>query len=237
MNNSTIRHFDLAPDLSATLAECMDNYDVGDPDADWPNNIISRRAVVYSSGVIARAGEPVRHNVEPDELALCTRLAEEVCALMSGVEVGMGSEAGDSFRRFFVAANAGDLIPDRIDGALIQSKFGDTIFPLATVTVEPLEENGIWWSEVANETIEFDEFDKKEKYLRPWRALIKWFQEQPAFKDTAFVRIGDWNALHDLDENQWPEGTEIVPCVLPRLALGLTAHGSLVGLFGFSVQT
>ena len=35
----------------------------------------------------------------------------------------------------------------------------------------------------------------------------------------------------------YPPGTEITGCVLPRLALGLTAQGSLVGLFGYSVQT
>lgn len=124
-----ITHFDLDPVRLAPLRECMENYGIGSPDAEWPNNIISRKAVVYGSGVIAREGAPVRHNVSSEELALCKRLAGEACALMAGVTVGMGSEAGDSFHEFFIAANADDPIPDEIDEALIWSKFGGTIFP------------------------------------------------------------------------------------------------------------
>jgi hypothetical protein len=159
----------------------------------------------------------------------------------------MGSESSDTFRPFFITVNVDDTIADRIDEALVRSKFGDTIFPPATITVEPLAEEGTWWSEVLYDAGGDEDREKleeygirvvePEEYLHPWRALIKWFQEQPAFKDTAFVRIGDRDALWDLDESQYPAGTELTPSVLPRLAFGLTTQGSLVGLFGFSVQT
>ncbi len=54
-----------------------------------------------------------------------------------------------------------------------------------------------------------------------------------------FVRIGDRRALWDAERRnaEYPPGTELTGCVLPRLALGLTRSGSLVGLFGSSVQT
>jgi hypothetical protein len=248
MTDSTITHF--APDfvLLSVFQECIDSYDIGDPNAEWPNNILSRKLVVYGSGVIARDGEPVRHNVDPDELANCKRLAEDVHTLMKDVAVGMGSESGATFSPLFITANVDDTAPDSIDEALIRSKFGGTIFPPTTITVESLKEEGTWWSEVLRDA-SVPEEDREalkeygievvepEVYLRPWRALVQWFHEQPAFKDSAFVRIGDYDALHDLEKNQWPKGTEIVPCVLPRLALGLTTQGSLVGLFGFSVQT
>jgi hypothetical protein len=155
---------------------------------------------------------------------------------MAGVEVGMGSESGDTFGPFFIVANHDEDVSDRIDEGLLRARFGGTLFPPATITVEPLEERGIWWSEVLDDASEMEE-DEQEEYLRPWRALMRWFHEQPAFRDSAFVRIGDSRALSQLARNQWPVGTELCPGVLPRLTLGLTAQGSLVGLFGFSVQT
>ena len=71
-----------------------------------------------------------------------------------------------------------------------------------------------------------------------WHRLIVWFRERAELKDTAFVRIGDYAALKSLDvERGAPPGTELTGCVLPRSVLGLTGGGSLVGLFGYSVQT
>jgi hypothetical protein len=78
---------------------------------------------------------------------------------------------------------------------------------------------------------------KRERYLRPWRAMIKWFHARPQFRKSAFVRIGNYRALSKVPRERYPEGTELPPSALPRLALGLTGRGSLVGLFGFSVQT
>jgi hypothetical protein len=229
-----ITHFEPDADKLASIRECMENYDVGDPEAEWPNNIISRRALVYGSGVVSRRGALVRHAVDPDELALCRRLALEAAGIVAGVDVGMGSESCDPFRAFFIVANVDEPAPRCIDEHLVRSKFGDTIFPQATITVEPLDDARVWWSEVA-----LDGSKSGEAYFRPWRAMIRWFREQPAFVDSAFVRIGDRRALWDVEakKEELPEGTEITGCVLPRLALGLTKHGSLAGLFGYTVQT
>ena len=233
-----ISDFDLDLARLAPLRECMENYDVGDPTAEWPNNIISRKAVAYSSGVITREGTPIRHNVAPEEFALCRTLASEVSALMSGVRVGMGSEADDTFFEFFIVANADDPIPAKIDEALIRSKFGDTIFPHATITVEPLEEAGVWWSELVYGASDYD-LAEQEAHLRPWRRMLQWFHEQPELKDGAFVRIGEYELLNGMDFASCddPPGTELAGSVLPRLAIGLTRCGSIVGLFGYSVQT
>ena len=63
--------------------------------------------------------------------------------------------------------------------------------------------------------------------------MIAWFNNHSEFIDTAFIRIGNRNELFKLrlERNILPS------CVLPRLVLGLTRNGSLVGLFGYSVQT
>ena len=51
MAKSHITHFDLDPNRLPPLSACMDHYDVGDPNAEWPNNLISRKAMVYASDV------------------------------------------------------------------------------------------------------------------------------------------------------------------------------------------
>lgn len=234
MAGAPITHFEPDPAKLDAMRACMENYDVGSPDAEWPNNIISNRAVVYGNGAIARQGTPVCQAVDPDELALCRRLAVEAADVMAGVDVGMGSESSDRFHGFFIAANVNEPVPPRIDEGLIRSKFGGTIFPPATITVEPMAETGTWWAEVQEYGSE-----SGEDYFRPWRSMIEWFRSQPAFVDSAFVRIGDRRALWDLEQamESLPKGTEITGCVLPRLALGLTKNASLAGLFGYSVQT
>lgn len=235
----------------AVLRPCLESGDCGHPDAEWPNNIISRNAVAYGSGVVARRGQPVRHSVDPGELGLCQRLAREARAVMWGVAVGMGSESRDEFQEFFMAANADDPVPDRIEAGLVRTRFGGTLFPLATITVEPLTEEGRWWRQVVEDAKcryegdysgPADGYEENlpghlEQYLHPWRALVAWFRGRPELRAAAFVMIGDYDGLHAADRSEWPPGTVVVPCALPRLALGLTKNGSLAGLFGFVVQT
>ncbi|HTI51126.1 MAG TPA: hypothetical protein VL475_09245 [Planctomycetaceae bacterium] len=218
------------PTLQAAIQECLERYDVGDPGAEWPNNILSTKAVIYTSGRIARKGEPVTHQVDPDELDLIKRLAHDALKVVAGVSVGMGSSASDPFREFYSAANMNEEHPEKIDEALIRARFGGTIFPPATISVEPFAESGTWWSEVVADG------EGDGKYLYPWRNVIHWFRTQPDFVDAAFVRIGDSELLAQLDDSDCPPGTKLPGCVLPRLALGLTKQGSLAGLFGYSVQ-
>ena len=148
----------------------------------------------------------------------------------------MGSESGDPFRPFFVAANADEAPAERIDEALIRRIFGGTVFPTATITVEPLAESGVWWSELTA-YYEDSPDETGEAALRAWRALIPRFRDNPAYVDSAFVRIGDSDALQGLDASEMPPGTEIAGCVLPRLVIGLTRRGSVAGVFGHCVQS
>jgi hypothetical protein len=234
MDSDLITHFELDPEKLAIIFDCIDSYGVGSPDAEWANNIISSKTVVYQSGVIARNNSPVRHLVDPSELAMCQRLADEAEKLMKGVEVGMGSESNAQFQKFFIVANVDDPKPSAINEQLIRSKFGETIFPPATVIVEPLIESGAWWAEVT-----YDGSESGNEYFKPWKQMIEWFNGRSEFLDTAFICIGDSDSLLTLglDKSNLPEGTEITGCVLPRLALGLTHNGSLAGLFGYTVQT
>lgn len=67
--------------------------------------------------------------------------------------------------------------------------------------------------------------------------MMDWFAAQHDFIDCAFVRIGDSALLEQINSDNYPKGTIITGCVLPRLALGLTQKSSLVGIFGYVVHS
>ncbi len=219
----------------APLRECMEGYGAGsDPEADWPNNILSRKTVVYESGVIARQGDPIRHHVDPEEFERCRELARGAHRAAKQIEYGLDTEGEFSFHPFFITANIGDRVPRRITAAFIRAKFGGTIFPPATITVEPLTEKAPWFVNMVK-SYEGDE-EAGEEDLKHWRALMRWFRGRTEFKDRAFVQIGDYKDSR-LDESAFPPGTDMVGGVFPVLALGLTTNGSLAGVCGHVVQT
>lgn len=235
MADQMIRQFDVDYGRLAVISECMQHYDVGDPGAEWPHNLISRQAVVYGSGVIARKNDPVVHVVDPDELSLCRQLAAEAERLMDGVPVGMGSEARHPFRGFFIAANVDDTTPATIDDRFVWLRFGGTLFPSLTIRVEPLSESTTWWAKVANGLRDFDQ-EQRDATLERWRAMVRWFRQRPEFIHIAFVQIGDPRELKRLPRERYPRGTVLPGRVFPKLAIGLTRNASFAGLFGCCVH-
>lgn len=223
------------------LAPCINNYDVGeDENAEWPNNMISRLALISEDGLIIRRGDLHKKPISLEEVAHCRRIANEAKEVAGELEVGMGSESGDAFQPFWLVATQSEMVAISIDETLIRSRFGDTLFPPVSMTIEPLNESGVWWQDVVGWFNEEDlDEDERSEYVKPWRALLAWFKECPDFTQTAFVRIGDRNALWKIegDSQVTPAGTELTPSCLPRMAVGLTHKGSLCGLFGISVQT
>jgi hypothetical protein len=218
MSAATVRDCWIDTHRLAAIAGAMYNYGINKPDKDWPHNCLSIRTVAYTCGALCRAGDALEHNHDRAELERCSRLSAEVAQLMAGMELGMGSEGGSCFHPFFVAANVGTsaaLDPDHI-----RSAFGGVIYPLAQIVVEPLEESGSWWQEVLHD------WGGDEATLARWRAMIRWFREQPDFSASAFVMIGE----DPLGGDNWG-------CVFPRLALGLTKGASLVGTGDCVVHT
>ena len=230
MADATVRDCRVDEGRLAPIRECMENYGVGAAGAEWPHNCISTRAVAYSCGALGRAGDAIPHEHDPAELAFCRRLSAEAAGVMEGVELGMGSESESPLDPFFVAAKLGAVVPGAITEDLIRAAFGGTIHPDASVVVEPLEERGAWWQAVRDDSQD-DGYAREDEEaaaeadttLGRWRGMIRWFREHGELSGAAFVMIG-----HD-DPG--------VGCVFPRLALGLTRAGSLVGLCGHVVQT
>jgi hypothetical protein len=214
----------------ATIKECMNTVgmDYMAPDSEWPWNVVSKRATVFSCGMMARQGEKVEHNHDLAELEMCKALANRGTTVMAGTEIGMGSEgskATSQLEPFFVAANIGTKCLKAINEDVIRAAFGGTIYPPTKIWIEPLKESGEWWSQVLTY---FDcyEGEEKQNYLRPWRNMMSWFSRQKDFIDTSFVMIGED-----------PLGGENGGCVFPRLAIGLTRAGSLAGIIGCVVHT
>lgn len=237
-----LTHFMPDPERLAVLKDCIDSYGVGDDEsAEWPNNILSRQTIVYSNGTIARASESVTFSVDSNELDLCVRLAHEAAKIMEGEEVGLGSESSAGFSAFWICTNT-ESIATKINEPLVRTYFGDTIFPPATIEIEPTTENSPTFSYIREGAEELSEDDPEntddyETTVNKWRRLFQWFNEQTDFQDTAYISIGDTRELWYLPRDKYPPGTEMTPCVLPHLVLGLTQNGSMCGLFGFIVQT
>ncbi|MEQ1905852.1 MAG: hypothetical protein ABL888_16810 [Pirellulaceae bacterium] len=223
------------PDRVKIFKECMESYGIGTDQAEWPNNILSRKLVVYESGMITRSDDSITRSVDAKELDLCKTLANIAREMIGEIAVGMGSQSMDSFSPFFVCAEDDSAVPQEITESLIRERFGGTIFPLASITVEPLKQSGTWWNEVLKWVS--SDAHKRDLYLKNWQRTIDWFNSSSDFCHTSFVRIGDRKALWAAESGELPTGTELTGCVLPRLALGLTNAGSLVGIFGFVVQS
>ena len=208
-----------------------------DPEAEWPSNVLSRKLVIDASGRIRRRGDPVRSHVDPDELAMCQRLGKEAARVAAGIHHGLISDTPDVyFHPFFLAAAVDEPSPRPIDEALIRSMFGGTIFPPAVVAIEPMDEQADWFLQVQGVLAEtraaeeadgrvFDDVGERSR----WRSLIRWFREREEFLDTAFVSIGTGEEVWRSDKANLPRGTERDGAVFPRLVLGLTRNGSLVG--------
>lgn len=207
-----------------TLIESVRPYVTFDPAADpdgYPLRCISKQTVVYSCGTIARGVGPSKHEHPPGEFPHCRRLAASAAKVMRAAEAGKGSEGTAHWSPFFVAARVGGGIPKRLTEAAIRKAFGGCISPNVSIWIEPLAEQSRWWSHVLHDCND-NEPEDRERYLVPWRDIIRWFRSHSAFRSSRFVRIG---------------GGDDGVAVHPRLAVGVTEAGSLVGIITHVVHT
>jgi hypothetical protein len=215
----------------AMLAECTETYGMEnrDPENEWVWNLISRKTVVYSCGLISRAGEILEHNHHRAEMELCQQLAQAAAAIMDGQMIDLGDEGEHTFSPFYVVANDKQDVPGSVTEEVIRSAFGGSIYPDAKITIEPLEKP----KDLCMEAIDSYDMDEFSEAIRHWEELTTWFRSQPSLHQAVFVSI-------DTDSNIEDEkGLDLYNggCVLPRLAVGLTKQGSLVGVFSCVVYT
>lgn len=235
------------------LRPCMECCGPESPRDEWNHSCIHPSTVAYACGCLFRPGQANNHNHDAEELARCRQWASEAAALMTGIEINE-SESTGKFAPFFVTANRDDKLPTELSEQFVRSAFNGTIYPLAKITLAPLNEDGRAWRAfaVTDWRVEFDTSNmfvlhehkvdpkreavinaaKEEARLRNeqttvrWRELFRWFEAQPSFRDKKFVLIGE-NQLSDVNYG----------CVFPRLVVALTASGSLVGIASHAVHT
>ena len=96
--------------LAAWAREMLVNYtdDESPGDPDWgTQNTLSKRAVVHACGCFSRSENAAgAHAHEPGELALAQRVAAELGAALTDVDVGQGDESDHPLAPFYAAAQA-----------------------------------------------------------------------------------------------------------------------------------
>jgi hypothetical protein len=121
--------------------------------------------------------------------------------------------------------------------------FNGAIYPLARITVSPLEEGNYGWKSFAVSDEDFSSWPPEErerlkatieetmrdneKRAERWRELIRWFKSQEELFAASFVEVGNGD----------PMGEVNFGCVFPRLVGAITKAGSLVGVMGHAVHT
>jgi len=226
--------FDISHDLMKIFRPMADPHGVGDIEEEWPNNLLSTQTVIFEDGKFAKYPHTVRHLVEQSELERCRKLAAELEIRATGID--LQSETTCPLLGFYIAKNADAPTPERFTPELVSELFAHTFFPLAPISVEPLREDTEWWTtEVGREEDEEDE--EYADFMELWRDLIEWLNKHKDLHDPVFVRVGDDSLTWELDEDQFPSGTEMVGSCFPRLILARTAKGSVVGLAAYSVLT
>jgi hypothetical protein len=205
------------------LGECMGKhfaYKNLPREYEW--NVISNQAVVYSCGMIGREDENFIHCHDANELEQCQRLASEVTNIMAD-EYMVDDEGDHQFSPFYVTANEYDNVPERITEDIIRSAFGGLIYPPVEILIEPLEEDTNWWKTIYTCAVSnWEDEESDPPYLMLWRDVINWFGQQSEIYSPVFVHIGR-GAIRGEDGGSG--------CVFPRLAVGLSRKGSLVGMF------
>jgi hypothetical protein len=198
----------------------------GSPDDEWVIGNVSTRAVAYSCGRLTRDDRPLDHRHDPEELALCERVANEAASRLTRFRVG----EGEPIRPFFAAAVVGEPVPEVLDEPLVRRAFGGTLPPGINFQIQRMGRRGGHWDQMDGLSIDLDtlppEIESVQEIIAhqaaAWDEFADWFVGVPGLREHSVIGIG----YSDAD-----------PGVLkPRLLLALTAAGSLVGVISYVTQ-
>ena len=202
------------PKRLGVLAECLS----GDPhEGEWPNQYLSAQTVAYSCGMIARFQEVVVHAHDPEELKLCRRLAGKAAKIMAGECVGLNDEGDHTLDPFYIPVNSGDPVPKKLNEEVFRKAMRGTIYQGALLEFEPIAKTSGWFQIVSKVDPSYPDEPGKLKSIARWGELYDWFAAQKDLHSQVYIGFKE------------PPG-EGFAVIYPKLFLGLTAAGSLVGL-------
>lgn len=232
----------LDPRRLLPLLDCMESCGPEHPRDEWDHSCVHPETVAYSCGRLYRHGQPNVHDHDPEELERCRKLAEEAAKVIEGVEINL-SESSSELDPFFITANRGDKVPEGMTREFVIEMFNGAIYPVAHITISPLEEGNSGWESFAVSNEDFSSWPPAERErlketiaetLRDnerradrWRELIRWFKSQDELFAASFVEVGNGDPLSEVNFG----------CVFPRLVGAITKAGSLVGVMGHAVHT
>lgn len=202
-------------------ADCSGYSDDDPRRIGWPHNVVSLDTVALASGAVCLHEEPVEHNSDPQELALCRRLAAEVVAALGDREPSGGEPAG-AYRPFYLVIGRGESALASLTAEAIRTAFRGTLFPGVPINVEPF----LRQPEMINVGGQLrPKRPKRNPPPDPWSGFREWAVAHELLREMAYVEIGYGCSL----------GPSLA-AVFPRLVVGLTAVGSLAGACGFVAQ-
>jgi hypothetical protein len=193
----------------------------------FPYCSVSRQAIVYSCGIIARRGDSTVHSHPSNELSICKDFSTGATSTMNKVVADWGSEGTpddgtDCFLPFFRLANRGDPTFETIDEEVIRMAFGGTLSTMLDFHIEPLAMNTEWW-ESLSASLHGLKHDYRQNVLPRWSSLIDYFFNQSWLRNPVLIRVR--------------QGYGGCSSVFPIFALGMSDSGSLAGIVGHGVHT
>lgn len=222
------------------LKECMQLAGPDESIDEWQHSIIHPETIAYDCGHLCLPGNTVKHHHDPSEISLCKQLAKSAKRIIGQTEVGC-SESFSRFKQFYIVANQGNHVPINLTKEYLRQAFNGVIYPEAEIVIQPFKRGNACWEEfVAESSLEialrnlegYDKIIEKvkkehEKCLRTWNSLHQWIKAQDTLLDASFVMIG----------TDKPPSETNYACAFPRLFLGMTQQGSLVGICSHAVHT
>lgn len=187
--------------------------------------VLAAQIAAYSCGWLTPVDQPFMHFHDPEELTRCRNIAHEARERLNSPwhsydERPFGCEGPiPPCREYFAIARVGEPVAQEIDKTLIQTVFGNTIHPVVSVFLHPLEQRNGRLPPLLGEGIGAH---LNEEFLDAFDQFGQWFQALPGFRDFAFVEIG----VGEPDPGP----------IKPRLIVGLTDVGSLVGVASYVLQ-
>lgn len=213
----TVNGCHLVPERLKPFDPCMMCCGPEFPRDEWNHSTLHPHLAVYACGCLFVPGRPNVHEHDPEEIVLCEKLSAAMASILKGVSVNY-SEGSSTFDPFFVTINRGAEKPTRITVSLIRTAFNGAIYPQAKIRSSVLQEYSLLWESFVAEDA---------AWLAQWRKLVTWCERTEQIHSPVFVAVGDGDKMSDRNFG----------CVFPRLVVGLTEAGSLVGVMAHSVQT
>lgn len=206
----------LDPKGLGILAQAADPFGIApnSPANEWPNNVLSLKAVRYGSGRIARDGDDPQHDYDSAELERCQRLAAEAAARFARLPV-RSTDLGE-LEPFTLPANRGDKAPADLTPDFVRAAFRGTLQPWSEIQIGSAREFGKEALGGGQIQIYGIRTADVKKHNAIWNETVDWFEANPDLTGRAWFVAVEGGGYHGV--------------LAIRMVVGLTKAGSMTGV-------